>query len=133
MAMLICQWMQQCAGINGRFVDTQGDYTIDASTFDIPFQNIYNGGGLVGIRAVEASADAAGDKLYSGIAEVLEAMDIGFAADVWGDIPYADAVGANTTPKFEPQMQVYADLLALLDKAIADIGARRHGTRWRTI
>jgi hypothetical protein len=122
-AMLICQWMQQCGGINGRFVDTQGNYTIDASTFDTPFQNIYNGGGLIGIRAVEASASAAGDKLYLGIAEVLEAMDIGFAADVWGDIPYAEAVGANTTPKFEPQMQVYTDLLSLLDKAIADMGA----------
>ncbi|MDB4877726.1 MAG: SusD-like protein [Gemmatimonadetes bacterium] len=120
-AMLICEWVQQCAGINGRFVDTQGTYTIDASSFDIPFENIFNGGGLVGLRAVQASASADGDKLYLGIAEVLEAMDIGFAADVWGDIPYADAVGANTTPAFEGQMQVYADLLKLLDKAIADI------------
>src|SRR4029079_6155218 len=126
-AMLICEWMQQCGGINGRFVDSQGAYTIDPTTFDVPFQNIFNGGGLVGIRAVEASADAAGDKLYKGIAEVLEAMDIGFAADVWGDIPYAEAVGDNPTPKFEGQMQVYADLLALLDKAIADLGGG--GTR----
>lgn len=122
-AMIICEWMQQCAGINGRFVETQGVYTIDASTFDIPFQNIYNGGGLIGIRAVEGRADAAGDKLYKGIAEVLEAMDIGFAADVWGDIPYADAVGDNPTPEFESQMQIYTDLLALLDKAITDMGA----------
>src|SRR5919107_335437 len=44
-AMVICEWMQQCAGINGRFVDTQGTYSIDASTFDTPFENIYNGGG----------------------------------------------------------------------------------------
>ncbi|HXT14056.1 MAG TPA: SusD/RagB family nutrient-binding outer membrane lipoprotein [Gemmatimonadaceae bacterium] len=121
--MLICEWMQQCAGINGRFVDTQGTYTIDASTFDTPFQNIYNGGGLIGLRAVESRADASGDKLYKGIAEVLEAMDITFAADIWGDIPYADAVGSTVTPAFEPQMQVYTDVLALLDKAIADIGA----------
>jgi hypothetical protein len=120
-AMVICEWMQQCGGINGRFVDTQGGYTIDATTFDVSFQNIYNGGGLVGIRAIEASADAAGDKLYKGVAEVLEAMDIGFAADIWGDIPYAEAVTDNTTPKFEGQMQVYSDLLALLDKAIADL------------
>lgn len=120
-AMLICQWMQQCAGINGRFVDTQGNYTIDASSFDIPFQNIYNGGGLIGIRDIEKRA--ADDQLYLGITEVLEAMDVMFAADVWGDIPYSDAVGASTTPTFEPQMQVYADVMALLDKAIADMGA----------
>ncbi|HTE46160.1 MAG TPA: SusD/RagB family nutrient-binding outer membrane lipoprotein, partial [Gemmatimonadaceae bacterium] len=119
---IICEWMQQCGGMNGRFVASQGTYVIDATTFDIPFDNIFNGGGLIGIRAVEASADADNDKLYKGIAEVYEAMDIGFAADVWGDVPYADAVGSNPTPEFEPQMQVYTDLLALLDKAIADMG-----------
>src|ERR1043165_6123989 len=54
--MLICQWMQQCAGVNGRFVETQGIYTIDAGTFDIPFQNIYKVGRLIGIRAIEADA-----------------------------------------------------------------------------
>src|SRR5215475_8887791 len=68
-AMIICEWMQQCGAINGRFVDTQDNYVIDATTFDTPFQNIYNGGGLIGIRSVEASADADGDKVYKGVAE----------------------------------------------------------------
>src|SRR3954469_9329077 len=63
-AMIICQWMQQCAGVNGRFVETQDNYTIDASTFDISFQNIYNGGGLIGLRAIESQTTASGDKLY---------------------------------------------------------------------
>jgi len=122
-AMLICEWVQQCAGVNGRFVETQGNYTIDASSFDISFQNIYNGGGLIGIRTIEANATASGDKLYLGIAEVLEAMNMMFAADIWGDIPYSQAVGTNVTPTFDPQMTVYTNLLTLLDKAIADLGA----------
>lgn len=121
--MLICQWMQQCAGVNGRFVETQDNYTIDAGTFDISFQNIYNGGGLIGIRAVEAAATASGDKLYLGIAETLEAMNMLYAADIWGDIPYSEAVGTSATPKFDKQLDVYASLLTLLDKAIADMGA----------
>jgi len=122
-AMVICQWMQQCSGVNGRFVETQDGYTIDAGTFDIPFQNIYNGGGLIGIRAVEAGATTAGDKLYLGIAEVLEAMNMTFAADIWGNVPYSEAVGTSATPKFDDQMAVYSSLLALLDKAIADMAA----------
>src|SRR5437868_7088921 len=61
-AMLVCEWMQQCAGINGRFVETQGIYTIDASSFDTPFQNIYTGDGLNGLRQIQKNADAAGDK-----------------------------------------------------------------------
>src|SRR5438093_13094181 len=82
LAMLICEWMQQCGGVNGRFVDQQGTYSINSTTFDIPFSNIYQGGGLVGVRAVEATANADGDKVYLGIAEVFEAMGMMYAADI---------------------------------------------------
>src|SRR5690242_12124625 len=57
--MLVCLWMQQCAGINSRFVQTQGEYGITAGTLDFAMSGIYVGGGLVGIRAVEASAEQA--------------------------------------------------------------------------
>ena len=122
-AMNICEWVQQCAGTGGRFVDTQGTYTIDSDTFDGSFQSIYVGGGLNQIHQVEANATASGDKLYLGIAQVVEAMDVLWGTDVWGDMPYREAVGSSTTPAFDPQQQIYADLLALLDKAIANIGA----------
>jgi hypothetical protein len=126
-AMLICQWMQQCAGVNGRFVDTQSNYNINAGTFDFQFSDVYRGGGLRAIRAVQASADAAGDKYYKGVAEVIEAMNIGFAADVWGNIPYREAAGDNPTPAYDPQLQVYDDLQKLLDQAITDINGAGAG------
>jgi starch-binding outer membrane protein, SusD/RagB family len=122
-AMNICEWVQQCAGVGGRFVDTQGTYSVTSDSFDGSFQSIYTGGGLVQIRTIEANTDASGDKLYHGIAEVLEAMDVLWGTDIWGDIPYSDAVGANPTPKFDSQQTIYASLLTLLDKAIADIGS----------
>jgi hypothetical protein len=53
------------------------------------------------------------------------------AADMWGDIPYREAVSAtalaDTTPAFDGQMQVYEDLLALLDKGITDLGGAGTG------
>ena len=125
--MIICQWMQQCGGVNGRFVDQQATYSIQNTTFDTPFSNIYQGGGLIGIRAVEASASADGDKVYLGIAEVFEAMDMMYAADIWGNVPYREATGANPTPAFDGQMQIYSDLLTLLDKAITDIAGAGNG------
>jgi hypothetical protein len=121
-AMLICEWVQQCGGIGGRFVDQQGTYSIQPTDIDIPFEDVYRGGGLVGVRAVEASAEAEGDKYYKGVAEVFEAMNMMYAADVWGDVPYRYAISDSTEPPFDPQMQIYDDLLALLDKAIADLG-----------
>ena len=119
--MLVCMWMQQCAGINSRFVQTEGEYGITHGSLDFTFNSVYVGGGLVGIRAVEADADKAGDKLYKGIAEVHEAMMMMLTADAWGDVPYRDAIGANPLAAFDPQLQIYDDLLALLDKAIADL------------
>src|SRR5438132_196590 len=93
-AMIVCEWMQQCAGVGGRFVDTQGKYGISAASFDGSFSSIYDGGGLTQIRAVEATARTDGDKLYLGIAQVIEVMDVLWGADIWGDIPYRSAVGA---------------------------------------
>jgi hypothetical protein len=122
-AMNVCEWMQQCAGSGGRFVEVQGTYSITSDSFDGSFQSVYTGGGLNQIRQIEANTDASGDKLYHGIAEVLEVMDVLWGTDIWGDMPYSDAVGASSTPKFDTQQTIYASLLTLLDKAIADIGA----------
>jgi starch-binding outer membrane protein, SusD/RagB family len=127
LAMIACQWMQQCSGINGRFVQQQDNYSVNAQTFDIPFQEIYSSGGLLSLRTVQASAEAEGNVVYAGIAKVLEALLIGTTADIWGDIPYRDAVADNPTPAFDPQQQVYSDVQALLDEAITDIGGAGNG------
>ena len=37
LAMIACQWMQQCSGVNGRFVEQQDSYSVNAGTFDLPF------------------------------------------------------------------------------------------------
>src|SRR5919199_3867111 len=86
-AMIVCEWMQQCAGVNGRFVEQQNSYSVNAGTFDLPMRELYSGGGLLGLRKVQAGAAAAGDKVFQGIAQVLEALLMGTAADVWGSLP----------------------------------------------
>src|ERR1700681_3406329 len=79
-AMLICEWMQQCAGTAGRFVEGQGAYTITNASFDGSFSSIYTAGGLLAIRDAEARADAIPDKQFKGVLEVLEAMTVLFGA-----------------------------------------------------
>src|SRR6266550_3917416 len=125
-AMLICEWMQQCAGTAGRFVEVQGTYTITNNSFDGSFSSIYTAGGLLAIKDAETRADALPDKKYKGVLEVLEAMNMLFGADNWGSIPYRDAV-TSTTPQFDPQLQIYDDLLALLTQAITDLGGSGSG------
>ena len=125
-AMLVCEWLQQCAGTAGRFVEVQGTYTVTNNSFDGSFSSIYSGGGLLQIRDAEARADLLGDKMYKGILEVLETMNMLFGADNWGSIPYREAI-VTTTPHYDPQLQIYDDLLKLLDQAMADLGGAGAG------
>lgn len=124
--MLICEWMQQCAGTAGRFVEVQGAYTINNNSFDGSFNSIYTAGGLLAIKDAETRADAVPDQQYKGVLEVLEAMNMLFGADNWGDIPYSQAI-TNSTPTFDPQLQIYDNLLTLLDQAITDLNGSGSG------
>jgi hypothetical protein len=81
--------------------------------------NLTGGGALLDIHKMQQLARKVGDSLFVGIGKVYEAINMQLAADVWGDIPYREAADSNNrTPKFDPQLQVYQDLLAQLDSAI---------------
>jgi starch-binding outer membrane protein, SusD/RagB family len=121
--LTVCMWMQQCTGIGGRFVEQFGEYTITDGSFSFDFGSVYSGGGLIDVRRVEAGARAINDKFYLGVGQVWEAFVMGTAADLWGDIPYSEAVSSATTPALDPQMQVYGKITDLLDSAIANISA----------
>jgi hypothetical protein len=127
LAMIVCQWMQQCSGVNGRFVEQQDSYSVNSGTFDLPFQEVYSAGGLLSLRTVQAASAAAGDKVYQGVAQVLEALLIGTTASIWGNIPYSEAVASNPTPAFDGQMAVYASLQTLLDEAITNLQGAGQG------
>jgi hypothetical protein len=126
-AMTVCMWMQQCAGVGGRFVDQYGRYVVDEFSWDGNWFNVYTGGGLIDIRKIEASARADGDNVYLGIAKIWEAFDIGTAADLWGDIPYSQAAGTNPRPSLDDQLAVYAAVQTLLSEAIVDLGGSGPG------
>ncbi len=58
-----------------------------------------------------------------GIAQVLKVLDFGILTDMFGDIPYSEALKGQEIlqPKLDSQKDIYADLLATLDKAIANL------------
>jgi len=89
---------------------------LDVSGFMSAF---YTGGGLFGLRQVQAAAQEAENPFLEGIAKAWEAYAMGTAASIWGDLPYSEAVTEGiTSPKLDPQLDIYNDVLALLDEAI---------------
>jgi hypothetical protein len=60
---------------------------------------------------------------YVGIAKILKAYSYATMVDMWGDIPYSEAMGgaASPFPKFDKGADIYASLFLLIDEAIADL------------
>src|ERR1051326_1677590 len=109
---------QQMAGV-GRQHATFQIYSITEADVSSYFSRTYTGGGLLDIRQAELKAKEQGDSTFAGISMVYEALMIGRAASIWGDIPYSEAVSVIDTPKLDSQEQVYAAVQAKLDTAIA--------------
>jgi starch-binding outer membrane protein, SusD/RagB family len=126
-AMMVCEWMQQCAGQSGRFVDFYNQYDVNGTSFDFTFNNIYASGGLIALRDIQSSATADNDLVSRGVAEVLEAMTMLWATDLLGDLPYSEFEVGKTDAHFDEQMDIYAALLTLLDKAITDLAGAGAG------
>jgi hypothetical protein len=118
-ARTVCIWMQACAGTNkqylalGLYITGDDDYYYDG------WIDAYTRGGLLDLRRIQRTALQTADSAYAGVAYVLEAWLMGQTADVWGDIPYSQAVDSTiTAPAPDPQQLVYQTVQAKLDTAI---------------
>lgn len=66
---------------------------------------------------------------FLGIAEIMTAANIGAATDMWGAMPYSEALQGNENylPKFDTQTEIYTEVFRLLDDAINNL-QRTDGT-----
>ena len=122
LARTVCIWMQQCAGTSKQYL-ALGQYAIGDDDYFTDWTDAYTRGGLLDLRRLQKAALATFDSAYAGVGYVLEAWLIGQTADVWGDIPYSQAVDSTiSAPALDAQQQVYAAIQAKLDTAIAFLG-----------
>lgn len=129
LAFTICGYVQQCKGINGRFLETQlVEYNTNPGTFGVNWDQIYRAGGLRDLRLIQeklaARPESSRDPVYEGMVKVWEALIMSEAADKWGDIPYSEAANAGiSTPgtpgALDDQLAVYTRTKAVLDTALA--------------
>lgn len=120
--------VQQAAGTTEGSQTTEiMNYNITELTNENEWGVIYNGVLMNGKILVNDFGDA--NPHYAGIAKVIMAMNLGSATDLWGDVPYSDALNGldgNLTPSYDTQQQLLDDsnpnsLFALLDDAISDL------------
>jgi hypothetical protein len=114
-------WMQQFGG-TGRQSQDHERYAINEQDFAPMWFPVYIQGGLIDLRKARALTEEAGDRVFTGVLKVSEALMIGMAASYFGDIPYSEAVNPEfAEPKLDDQLGVYAAVLSLLDSGISDL------------
>ena len=100
-----------------------GTYYFVNTDFNLTWATVYNNV-LENLRLLTTESQHNGNSNYTGIAEILTAYSLGFATDLWGDIPYSKALNgaADLTPAYDTQAAIYDSIQALLDRGIADLG-----------
>ena len=123
---LLPTWVDQIAGVNRQWAN-YADYAsgTDNITSDGTWIATYGPGGLADLRRAEDEATASGNLKEVGELKVLEALFMGTAADLFGDVPYDSALTAE--PKFDTQADVYTHVQATLDTAITDLAGAGAG------
>jgi len=78
------------------------------------------------IETLIKQATTSGDLVYVGIAQMEKAYLMSVAVDLWGDVPYTEAIKLKDnviSPKFDDQKAIYADIFALIKTAKANIAS----------
>lgn len=98
-----------------------GTYLLNPTNMNDPWMYTYSYC-LQNLKLMKEQADEKGNTIYSGIASVLTAYALGYATDMWGDIPYTQGLNATETftPTYDGQESVYQAIQALLDEGIAN-------------
>ncbi len=103
------------------------------TTFNGFWNSIYAGPlkdleGIIAASDVDRNNDGRPDSPhYLGIAQTLKAYVFATLVDLFGDVPFSEALQADNpekpikNPKFDKDSEVYAACIALLDKAIANL------------
>ncbi len=96
-------------------------YTITTNFQSQIWSNAYDN--LYDYQTMQIQAEKAGADFYAGIAKIMKAHNFAMLVDIYGNIPYSQALqgAAVTTPAYDNGVDVYNDLLAQLTEAIDQI------------
>ncbi len=114
--------MDYLAGAAGS-PQTYDIYNTNGADFGNQWRFEIYGGALITNQKMIETADAAGAKAYSGIGKIMNAYTFGLATDVWGDVPYSEALKGDAVPqpRVDNQEDIYKGNEALGIQSLFDL------------
>jgi len=120
-------WTQQMGGVVRQSASLEL-YQFTDQTFNTSWEPVYEGGGLIDLRKARVGTEGREDRVYTGILQVHEALTMGTAADLFGDIPFSQATDPEIDePALDAQTDIFAALQILLSEAIANLESGDNG------
>lgn len=112
----------QFTGADRQYLTVQS-YGVTAGDFDDNWGDLYVQGAAQA-RLAKEDGIATGDDFLVGVASIMEALLMGEAAALWGDVPYSEAFDETLTvnPSYDTQASVLAVAQTLLSDAILKLG-----------
>lgn len=96
-----------------------------ASTFNNSWDNIYNvlRDANIIIEKCSDGGSEVGNYTTLGIGQVMAAYNLALLTDMFGDVPYSEALDpfGNKTPKLDKQEELYKQIMTYLDEALVNL------------
>lgn len=95
------------------------------ANFDVTWSNHFYAGAMKDLRTIIAKSTDEGALHYRGVAKIMMAMAIGQLVDLWGDVPYSQALDLATFPhpEYEAGATLYQEMFSLLNQGIEDLNS----------
>ena len=106
--------------------ETRGSEPITSSTYNNQWVSLYTN--LANLKVCIEKCQEGGTEANNyhglGIAKILTAYNLALLTDLFGDVPWTEALqpGVIYTPKFDSQESIYKVIFELLDSAIENLG-----------
>jgi len=105
-------------------------YTSTQNSFSAYFEDAYANSIKNEVNLISLSSADSKNVNTTSMARILKVMDMAIMTDMYGDVPYSEAgkgyLDANFNPAYDPQKNIYADLLSELDKASAALDPAKY-------
>ena len=100
------------------------EYVIDGTSFTNAWNSVYSGP-LTDFEKIITKGTELNAPHFVGIAQIQKAYLFSILVDLFGDIPYSEALKGNDnlTPKFDKDSEIYDNLFVLIDQGITNLNA----------
>lgn len=100
--------------------------THDNTSYETAWTNIY--GALGDLADMNILAETLNAPHYAGISKILTAYNLGLLVNMYGDVPYSEALFAQTlNPSYDSSSDIYDEMLRLIGEGITDLQASESG------